>query len=176
MLLNHEYHKVHTTYSFSDFYKCSFWKISHEVLSSSQQYFMSIFLQVFISNLLLLTTAWTWKKVKVIQSCPTLCKPMDSTAHGILQARIVKWVASLFSRGSSQTRDWTQVPTLQENSLPAEPQESPTILEWVAYPFSSGSSPPRNQTQVSCPAGRFFTNWAIRKSYYCIVVYIMYPA
>ena len=99
---------------------------------------MSIFLQVFISNLLLLTTAWTWKKVKVIQSCPTLCKPMDSTVHGILQARIVKWVASLFSRGSSQTRDWTRVPTLQENSLPAEPQESPntgvgslSLFQWI---------------------------------------------
>ena len=38
------------------------------------------------------------------------------------------------------------------------------ILEWVAYPFSSGSSLPRNQTGLSCIAGRFFTNWAIRKA------------
>ena len=37
------------------------------------------------------------------------------------------------------------------------------ILKWVAYPFSSGSSWPRNQTQVSCTAGGFFTNWAIRE-------------
>ena len=36
------------------------------------------------------------------------------------------------------------------------------ILKWVAYPFSSGSSQPRNQTRVSCIAGRFFNNWAIR--------------
>ena len=36
------------------------------------------------------------------------------------------------------------------------------ILEWVAYPFSSGSSWPRNRTGVSCIAGGFFTNWAIR--------------
>ena len=36
------------------------------------------------------------------------------------------------------------------------------ILEWVAYPFSSRSSRPRNQTGVSCTAGGFFTNWAIR--------------
>ena len=41
---------------------------------------------------------------------------------------------------------------------------SPRILEWVAYPFSGGSSWPRNQTGVSCIAGRFFTNWAIRKA------------
>ena len=37
-------------------------------------------------------------------------------------------------------------PTLQGDSLPAEPQGSPGILEWVAYPFSSGSSWPRNRT------------------------------
>ena len=36
------------------------------------------------------------------------------------------------------------------------------ILEWVAYPFSRGSSRPRNRTGVSCIAGGFFTNWAIR--------------
>ena len=38
------------------------------------------------------------------------------------------------------------------------------ILEWVAYPFSRGSTWPRNQTKVSCIAGRFFTNWAIREA------------
>ena len=41
---------------------------------------------------------------------------------------------------------------------------SPRILEWVAYPFSSGSSRPRNRTVVSCIAGKFFTNWAIREA------------
>ena len=41
---------------------------------------------------------------------------------------------------------------------------SPRILEWVAYPFSSRSSRPRNQTRVSCIAGGFFTNWAIREA------------
>ena len=41
------------------------------------------------------------------------------------------------------------------------------ILEWVAFPFSRGSSQPRNRTQVSCVAGRFFTNWAIREAPLC---------
>ena len=51
-----------------------------------------------------------WKvKVKVAQSCPALCNPMDHRVHGILQARILKWVAFPFSRGSSQPRDQTQV-------------------------------------------------------------------
>ena len=48
-------------------------------------------------------------EVKVTQSCPTLCYPMDYTVHGILQARILKWVAIPFSRGSSQPRDQSQV-------------------------------------------------------------------
>ena len=37
-------------------------------------------------------------------------------------------------------------------------------LEWIAYPFSSGSSWPRNQTSISCLAGGFFTNRAIREA------------
>ena len=41
---------------------------------------------------------------------------------------------------------------------------SPRILEWVAYPFFSGSSWPRNWTRVSCIAGKFFTNWALREA------------
>ena len=48
------------------------------------------------------------------QSCPTLCHPMDcsppgSSAHGILQAIILEWVAMPSSRGSSQPWDWNHV-------------------------------------------------------------------
>ena len=57
-----------------------------------------------------------WEKVKmlVVQSCPTFCHHMDcrppgSSVHGILQARILEWVAISFSRGSSQPRDRTWV-------------------------------------------------------------------
>ena len=51
---------------------------------------------------------------EVAQSCPTLYDPMDcsppgSAIHGILQARVLEWVAIPFSRGSSQPRDQTQV-------------------------------------------------------------------
>ena len=54
------------------------------------------------------------KVSKVAQSCPTLCNPMDcslpgSSLHGILQGRILEWVAIAFSRGSSWSRDWTHV-------------------------------------------------------------------
>ena len=63
-------------------------------------------------------------KVKVTQLCPTLWDPMDYTVHGILQARILEWVAYHFSRGSSQPRDRTQVSCIV-GSLPAEPQGKP---------------------------------------------------
>ena len=43
------------------------------------------------------------------QLCPTLCNLKDCTVHGILQARILEWVAFPFSRGSSQPKDWTRV-------------------------------------------------------------------
>ena len=48
-------------------------------------------------------------KVKVAQSCLILCDLMDDTVLGILQARILEWVAMPFSRGSSKPMDRTQV-------------------------------------------------------------------
>ena len=48
-------------------------------------------------------------KVKLAQSCLTLCDPMDYTSHRILQARILEWVAFPFSRGSSRLRNQTRV-------------------------------------------------------------------
>ena len=48
-------------------------------------------------------------KVKVTQSCLTLCDPTDYTVRGILQARILEWIAAPFSRRSSQSRAQTQV-------------------------------------------------------------------
>ena len=48
-------------------------------------------------------------KVKIAHSCVTLWDPMAYTVLGILQARILEWVAFPFSRASSQPRDQTQV-------------------------------------------------------------------
>ena len=99
-------------------------------------------------------------KVKVAQSCPTLWDPMDSTVHGLLQARILAWVTFPFSRGSSQPRDWTHVsglPHCRRTLYQLSHKGNPRILEWVAYPFSNRSSWPRNRTGVCCIAGGFFT-------------------
>ena len=52
---------------------------------------------------------WVKFALLVAQSCPSLCDPMDYIVHGILQARILEWVAFPFSRGSSQPSDQIQV-------------------------------------------------------------------
>ena len=55
--------------------------------------------------------------MKVSQLCPTLWGPTDYTVHGILQARILEWVAVPFSRGSSQPKDRTQVSHIVSRSF-----------------------------------------------------------
>ena len=52
---------------------------------------------------------WKLMKMKVTQLCPTVCDPMDYTVHGILQARILEWVAIPFSRGSFWPRNRTGI-------------------------------------------------------------------
>ena len=79
-------------------------------------------------------------KVKAAQSCPALCDPINYTIRGILQARILEWVAFPFSRGSSQPRDWTQVSCIAGRFFPSwatrETQEntavgSLSLLQWI---------------------------------------------
>ena len=69
------------------------------------------------------------------QSCPTLCDPVDcslsgSSVHGILQARILEWVAISFSRDLPDPgiEPWSLV--LQVETLPSEPPGKPNILIW----------------------------------------------
>ena len=69
-------------------------------------------------------------KVKVTQSCLTLCDPMDYTVHGILQARILESFPSPGDLPNPGIE--SRSPTLQADSLPAEPQGKPmTNLESV---------------------------------------------
>ena len=85
---------------------------------------------------------------------------------GILQARILEWVAMPSSRGSSQPRYQTQASHIAGRLFyQLSYHGSPRILEWVAYPFSRGSSWLRNQTRVSCTAGGIFTSWVTRKAF-----------
>ena len=62
--------------------------------------------------------------MKVTQLYPSLYDPMDYRVHGILQARILKWVVIPLSKGSSQPRDQTQASHIA-GLLPAEPSGKP---------------------------------------------------
>ena len=69
---------------------------------------------------------------KSFQSYLTLCNPADcsppgSSVHGISQARILEWVATSSSRGSSRPRDWTQVSSIAGRLFTTEPQGKPVI-------------------------------------------------
>ena len=81
-----------------------------------------------------------WSKwSEVAQSCPTLCDPMNrslpgSSVHGILQARILEWVAISFSRVSSQRRDRTPGLPHCGQTLPSE---SPGKPYWSTSPNKS---------------------------------------
>ena len=67
-------------------------------------------------------------KVKVAQSCPTLCELMAYTGHGILQARILEWVAFLSSCDLPNPEIKPRSPILQADSLPTEPQGKPLFM------------------------------------------------
>ena len=73
------------------------------------------------------------KESVVTQLCPTLCNPMDcsppgSSVHGVLQARILEWIAMPSSKGSSRPRDQTGISYIsciwQVDSLPLRHQRS----------------------------------------------------
>ena len=65
-------------------------------------------------------------EMKVDQSCPTLCDPMGYMVHAVLQARILQWVAFLFSRGIFLT----------QGSNPGLPH-----CRWILYQLSHKGSP-----------------------------------
>ena len=86
---------------------------------------------------------------------------------GILQARILEWVAMPSSRGSSQPRDWTQVSGMAGGffTILATREVQEYWSTWVAYPLSRGSFQPRNQIGVSYSVGGFFTSWVTREAW-----------
>ena len=84
-------------------------------------------------------------KVKVTQSCPTLCDPMDYTVHRILQSRIREWVASPFSRDLPNPRIKPRFPDWQADFAtepPGKTKVSYSITKlctyfYLAYTFIS---------------------------------------
>ena len=100
-----------------------------------------------------------WKML-VARLCQTLCdlidcSPQGSSVQGIRQSRILEWVASLFSRGSSWPRDWTKPPALKVDTLPSEP--SGKLLKH-SIKFSSQSLP------QDCDLHGLWTSWIQRQN------------
>ena len=95
-------------------------------------------------------------KVKVAQSCLTLCNPTDCTIHGTILARILEWVAYSLLQGIFPTQGLNSGLLHSRQILYQLSHEgSPRILEWVAYPFSMRSSDLGNRTRVSYIMSRF---------------------
>ena len=88
--------------------------------------------------------------MKVAQLYPALCNLMDYTVHGILQARILEWVAFPFSRGLPNPGIEPRSPALQADSLPAEPQGKPKNTGVGSLSLLQRIFWPRNWTRVSC--------------------------
>jgi len=61
------------------------------------------------------------------------CSLPGSSVHGILQARIIEWIAISFSKGSFRPRDQTRSPTLQADYAPSEPPGSPDWLRMLSF-------------------------------------------
>ena len=66
--------------------------------------------------------------MNVPKSCPTLCKPMDYTVRGILQARILEWVAIPSPGDLPNSEIEPRSPALQADSLPSELQGKPKLI------------------------------------------------
>ena len=84
--------------------------------------------------------------------------PPGSSVHGLLQASHTLLQGIVPTQGLNPG-----LPYCRRILYQLSHRGSQSILEWVAYPFSSGSSQPRNRSGVSCIAGRFFTNLAVRE-------------
>ena len=103
------------------------------------------------------------KKVKVAQSCPILCDPMDCSPQNSPGQNTGEGSLSLLQGIFPTQGSNSGLPCCRRILYQLSHQGSPKMLKWVAYPFSSRSSRPRNPTGVSSIAGGFFTNRAIRE-------------
>ena len=132
-------------YSFSDSFPLGYYKILTRIPCSIQQVLVVYFIVVSICssqtpNLFLLHQSRWCMHAKSLQSCATVCDPMDcippgSSVHGILQARILEWIAISLSLGSFQPRG---IFPIQESNPPLL-----SLLHWrlVLYQLAQPGNP-----------------------------------
>ena len=111
--------------------------LSQDMNCKGQQCMWNNRLQIewFLSNKVMIKNKCihSFVKVKVAQSCPNLCDPMDYTVHGMLQARKLEWVAFPFSRDSCQQRDQTQTSHTAGRYSTSEPQGKSPPFQFCNY-------------------------------------------
>ena len=90
-------------------------------------------------------------KVRLSQSCLNLCNPMDYTDPGILQAKILDWVAFPFSWWSSQTRDPSQVSCITGGFFISWAMRE-TQEYWRGYPIPSLMGLSNPEIELGFPA------------------------
>ena len=103
-------------------------------------------------------------KVKVAQSCPTLCDPMDNSPWNSLGHNIGVGSLSLLEGIFPTQGSNPGLLHCRQILYQLSHKRRLRTLEWVAYAFSSRSSWARNQTGVSCIVVIFFINWVIREA------------
>ena len=104
-------------------------------------------------------------EMKVAQSSLTLCDPHVLYSPWNSPGKNTGIGSLSFLQGNFPTQGSNPgLPHCRRILYQLSHKGSPRILEGAAYPFSSESSQPRNRTRVSCIAGRFITNWTIRKA------------
>ena len=119
-------------------------------------------------------------KLKVTKSCPTLCDSLDSTVCGILQARILEWVAFPFSRGSPPYKDQTQVSCIAGRFCWATREALPCRTWWNKLHSFFGTSKKEGSTNVylwmmpktSCKVDFSMPSFYFLKQYMFLFVYI----
>ena len=93
------------------------------------------------------------------------CDPMDYTVHGILQVRILEWIAFPFSSGSSPPRDRTQVSHIAGEFFTSWATGKPNNTGVGSLSLLQQIFPTQELNWVSCIAGGFFTSWATREAH-----------
>ena len=113
-------------------------------------------------------------KVKFAHLCPPLCDPMDYTVYGILLARTLEWVAFPFSRGLPNPGIKPGSPSLQADSLPAEPQGKPKNTGVGSLALLQGIFPTQG-SNPGLPHCRLFLYQLSHKGSPRILEWVAYP-
>ena len=115
---------------------------------------------------------WPWRLCECVSLSvlsdsviPEDCSLPGSSVHGILQARILEWVAISFSRGSSQPRDWTLVSCIAGEFFAVWARRGAPWRPWQVFKPSQGSRSPCQGCKPASPGWVNHSGLELRQSY-----------